>query len=55
MKKLLVLFGLMATMVACTGNSTKSVEVTTDSDSIVVVDSDSIVDSVITDSVDSVK
>jgi hypothetical protein len=49
MKKLLVLFSLMATMVACTGNSTKSVEVTTDSDSVVVVDS------VITDSVDSVK
>ena len=49
MKKLLVLFSLMATMVACTGNSTKYVEVTTDSDSIVVVDS------VITDSVDSVK
>lgn len=48
MKKLLILFCLMATMFACTGNSTKSVESNSDSDSIVVVDS---VDSIAVDSV----
>lgn len=48
MKKLLILFCLMATMFACTGNSTKSIESTSDSDSVVVVDS---IDSIAVDSV----
>ena len=50
MKKLLVLFGICLTMMACGGNSVKSVENTVDSDSIVVVDS---IDSTVIDSIDS--
>ena len=49
MKKLLVLFGICLTMMACGGNTTKPVENAVDSDSIVVVDS--IVDSVVVDSI----
>ena len=48
MKKLLVLFGICLTMMACGGNSIKSVENTVDSDSIVVVDS---IDSTVVDSI----
>lgn len=51
MKKLLVLFGICLTMMACGGNSVKSVENTVDSDSIVVVDS--IDSTVVIDSIDS--
>jgi len=52
MKKLLVLFAMAVSMIACTGNSTKPAEAVNDSDSIVVCDSDSIVtDSVVVDSI----
>ena len=53
MKKLLVLFGICLTMMACGGNSVKSVENTVDSDSIVVVDSidSTVIDSTVVDSI----
>ena len=52
MKKLLVLFVMAVSMIACTGNSTKSAETVNDSDSIVICDSDSItLDSVAVDSI----
>lgn len=53
MKKLVFVFGIMLTMLACTGNSTKVVgnagdSIAVDSDSIVV---DSIADSLTVDSI----
>ena len=41
MKKLLIIFGFALAMIACAGNSTKTVENTSDSDTIVV---DSVID-----------
>ena len=49
MKKLLIVFVAMFAMMACTGNSTKSV--VKSNDTTVVDSADSVVDSVATDSV----
>ena len=48
MKKLLVIFGLALAMFACNGNSTKAVDETIDSDTVVVIDS---IDSVVVDTI----
>lgn len=49
MKKLVFLFGIMLSMIACSGNSTKSV----DSNDSTKVDS-SLVDTITVDSIDSI-